>query len=112
MADIREYRSRKNLARLVHGGRAIASAGSFLGWEGRLRRATVMYLDGEMPAETFKERMQLVSEECRPDISLFGYNREDLESHGEVMPPSQLARWRGVALARNRSRQARCHILR
>jgi hypothetical protein len=65
---------------------AIASAGSFLGWEGK-RRARVIYLDGEMPAETFKERMELVAAECGPTIALFGYNREDLESHGEIMPP-------------------------
>ena len=63
---------------------AMASAGSFLGWEGK-RRARVMYLDGEMPAETFKERMQLVADECGENISLFGYNREVLKA--DEMPP-------------------------
>ena len=65
----------------------MASAGSFLGWEGK-RRARVMYLDGEMPAETFKERMQLVADECGENISLFGYNREVLKP--DEMPPFNL----------------------
>ena len=37
-----------------------------------------MYLDGEMPAETFKERMLLIAERYGSDIQLFGYNRDDL----------------------------------
>jgi hypothetical protein len=37
-----------------------------------------MYLDGEMLAETFKERMQLVAEEFGEDHLLFGYSRDVL----------------------------------
>ena len=48
-----------------------------LRWEGR-RKARVMYLDGEMRAETFKERMQLLADEFGADLSLFGYNRDVL----------------------------------
>jgi hypothetical protein len=48
---------------------AMASGRSFLGWAGK-RRARVMYLDGEMPAETFKERMKLVADECGVDLAL------------------------------------------
>jgi hypothetical protein len=66
---------------------AMAAMRSFLGWEGKKRErpTRVMYLDGEMPAETFKERMQLVEAECGEDVALYGYNRDVLEP-GE-MPP-------------------------
>ena len=50
---------------------AMASGRSFLGWAGK-RRARVMYFDGEMPAETFKERMKLVADECGADLALYG----------------------------------------
>ena len=70
---------------------AMASGGSFLGWEGK-RRARVMYLDGEMPAETFKERMQLVADECGENISLCGYNREVLKPDESPSPASVQAR--------------------
>jgi hypothetical protein len=63
---------------------AMASGSSYLGWEGK-RRARIMYLDGEMPAETFKERMQLVADEFGGDLVLFGHNRDDLGP--EEMPP-------------------------
>jgi len=65
---------------------AAAAAGSgFLNWPGSGIRRRVMYLDGELPAETFKERMQLVAERYGPDVELYGYNRDVLED-GE-MPP-------------------------
>jgi RecA-family ATPase len=48
-------------------GGAMASGCRFLDWESR-RPARVMYLDGEMPAETFKERMELVAAQFGGDI--------------------------------------------
>ena len=65
-------------------GGAVASGSPFLDWGGR-RQARVMYLDGEMPAETFKERMQLIAERYGGDIPLYGYNRDDLGDG--AMPP-------------------------
>lgn len=56
---------------------AMASGNPFLAWDGR-RKARVMYMDGEMPAETFKERMQLIADEFGGDLTLFGYNRDVL----------------------------------
>lgn len=63
---------------------AIASGSPMLGWAGQ-RATRVMYLDGELPAETFKERMQLIAARYGRDISLYGYNRDDL-GDGQ-MPP-------------------------
>jgi hypothetical protein len=65
-------------------GGAIAKGAGFLNWEGR-RPARVMYLDGELPVETFKERMELIASRYGRDIPFFGYNREDLGLDG--MPP-------------------------
>ena len=48
---------------------AVASGSSLLNWEGRGRPARVMYIDGEMPAETFKERMQIIAEKYGPTSS-------------------------------------------
>ena len=56
---------------------AMASGDPFLVWDGR-RKARVIYIDGEMPAETFKERMQLIADEFGEDLTLFGYNRDVL----------------------------------
>jgi hypothetical protein len=64
---------------------AVASGRSFLNWEGSGRRARVMYLDGEMPAETHKERMALIAEDYGNDLPLYGYNREVLPDG--AMPP-------------------------
>jgi hypothetical protein len=64
---------------------AMASKSRFLGWDEGRRRARVMYLDGEMPAETFKERMQLVADEFGSDLVIFGYNRDVLGP--DEMPP-------------------------
>jgi hypothetical protein len=58
-------------------GGAVASGSPFLDWGGR-RQARVMYLDGEMPSETFKERMGLIAHRYGDDIPLYGYNRDDL----------------------------------
>jgi hypothetical protein len=64
---------------------AISSGSPLLNWEGAGTNRRVMYLDGEMPAETFKERMEIVAERFGPAIPLYGYNREVLKD-GE-MPP-------------------------
>ena len=66
----------------------LASAGKgegFLNWKGRGTVRRIMYLDGELPKETFKERMQLIAARYGPDIVFYGYNRDDL-GDGE-MPP-------------------------
>ena len=65
-------------------GAAVASAISFLKWAGQ-RQARVMYLDGELPVETFKERMELVAGRYGEDIQFYGYNREALGDDG--LPP-------------------------
>jgi hypothetical protein len=44
-----------------------------------------MFIDGELPIETFKERMELIAARYGRDIHFFGYNREDLGFDG--MPP-------------------------
>jgi hypothetical protein len=64
---------------------AVASGGSFLGWEARGRPACVAYFDGELPAETFKERLQFIASRYGEDLNLYGYNRDDL--HDGEMPP-------------------------
>jgi hypothetical protein len=64
---------------------AIAAGDGFLNWEGSGEPARVMYLDGEMPAETFKERMEVIAKRYGPDIAFYGYNR-DVLGDGE-MPP-------------------------
>jgi hypothetical protein len=63
---------------------AIAGAAAFLKWPGQ-RRVRVMYLDGELPTETFKERMELIASRHGKDIEFYGYNREDLGDDG--LPP-------------------------
>jgi hypothetical protein len=63
---------------------AISSGSQFLNWAGR-RPSRVMYIDGELPAETFKERMQLVAEQFGADIQLYGYSRDVLGA--DDMPP-------------------------
>jgi hypothetical protein len=68
-------------------GAAVSAGQPFLNWEGR-RRARVMYLDGELPAETFKERMKLIAQRYGPDISFWGYSRDVLGD--DDMPPLNL----------------------
>ncbi len=63
---------------------SMASGNAFLGWEGK-RKARVMYLDGEMPDETFKERMILIGDLYGDGIALYGYNRDVLGP--DEMPP-------------------------
>jgi hypothetical protein len=63
---------------------ACAKGEGFLNWEAR-RPSRVMYLDGELPIETFKERMQLVADRYGSDLQFYGYNRESLGFDG--MPP-------------------------
>jgi RecA-family ATPase len=63
---------------------AMASGQTLFEWLGR-RRLRVMYLDGEMPAETFKERMQLTAKLWGVDLEIYGYNRDVLPEG--AMPP-------------------------
>lgn len=66
---------------------AVAFGQSFLGWEGR-RKARVMYLDGELPQETMKERIEIVADRYGTDIELFGYSREYLTTNNpDEAPP-------------------------
>jgi hypothetical protein len=65
-------------------GGAVAAAANFLRWTGQ-HKACVMYLDGELPMETFKERIELLVKRHGPDIEFYGYNREDLGDNG--LPP-------------------------
>jgi hypothetical protein len=63
-----------------------AAAGShFLSWLGSGKRIRVMYFDGEMPAETAKERLQIIGQRYGEDLDLWFYNRDVLKD-GE-MPP-------------------------
>jgi AAA domain len=65
-------------------GGACAKGDGFLNWRAR-RPSRVMLIDGELPVETFKERMELIAARYGRDIHFFGYNREDLGFDG--MPP-------------------------
>jgi AAA domain len=73
----------KTLVGMTLGG-AVAAGANFLHWAGQ-RKARVMYLDGELPIETFKERIELLVKRYGPDIEFYGYNREDLGDEG--LPP-------------------------
>jgi hypothetical protein len=64
---------------------AIASGRGMLNWAGSGVTRRVMYLDGELPAETFKERMEIVARQYGPDIELYGYCRDILGD--DDMPP-------------------------
>ena len=64
---------------------AIASGRGLLDWAGSGVRRRVMYLDGELPAETFKERMEIVARQYGPEVELFGYCRDVLGDRD--MPP-------------------------
>jgi hypothetical protein len=65
-------------------GFAIAGGANFLNWNG-VRPARVMYLDGEMPAETMKERIEAAAAIFGGEVALFTYNRDDLGPN--AMPP-------------------------
>jgi hypothetical protein len=64
---------------------AIASGRGMLNWAGSGVTRRVMYLDGELPAETFKERMEIVARQYGPDIELYRYCRDILGD--DDMPP-------------------------
>jgi len=64
---------------------AVAAGDALLNWEGRYKPRRGMYLDGEMPAETFKERMEIVAGRYGSDLKLFGYNRDVLKD--DDLPP-------------------------
>jgi hypothetical protein len=64
---------------------AIATGECFLHWAGSGKRRRVMYLDGELPAETFKERLEIIAQRYGYDIELYAYNR-DVLNDGD-MPP-------------------------
>jgi AAA domain len=64
---------------------AIASGRGLLDWAGSGVRRRVMYLDGELPAETFKERMEIVARQYGPGVELYGYCRDVLGDRD--MPP-------------------------
>jgi AAA domain len=65
-------------------GAGVSSGNGALGWAGQ-RKSRVMYLDGELPAETFKERMEMIAGRQGRDLQFYGYNRDRL-GDGE-MPP-------------------------
>ena len=72
-------------------GAAIAAGQHFLNWEGRGKPARVMYIDGELPSETFKERMELIASHYGPDLAFWGYCRDDIVLRGgEDIPPLNL----------------------
>ena len=65
---------------------AVASGAQFLNWRPG-RKSSVLYIDGEMPAETFKERIIQVTNLFGKDIDLIGINRDDEASKNNEMPP-------------------------
>jgi AAA domain len=64
---------------------AMAAGHRFLDWEGSGRPARVMYLDGEISADTFKERIATVARKYGCNIPLFAFNR-DVLGEGEMGP--------------------------
>lgn len=64
-------------------GFAAAAGSDFLSWKGG-RPCRVMYLDGEMPAETLQERIRSAAD-VYGTVDLYAYNRDELKL-GE-MPP-------------------------
>ena len=54
------------------GGAVASGKGKLLNWPVR-RQARVMYIDGELPAETFKERIELIARKWGSDIPFYGY---------------------------------------
>lgn len=64
---------------------AVAAGQPFLAWEQRTTQRRVMYIDGELPNETFKERMEQIAEVYGSELQLYGYNRDDLED-GSIPP--------------------------
>jgi AAA domain len=63
---------------------AVVAAGTeLLGWAGSGRPRRVMFIDGEMPAETSKERLEIIALRYGGDLKLWFYNRDLVED----MPP-------------------------
>ena len=65
---------------------AIAAGKDFLNWKGG-RPCRVLYIDGEMPRETFKERTQQVANLYGENAQVFGLNRDSLQADSEDIPP-------------------------
>ena len=67
-------------------GFAMGASANFLNWHGVARSLPprIMYLDGEMPAETMKERIEEAAT-IYGDVSMYVYNRDDLGP--DAMPP-------------------------
>jgi DNA polymerase III delta prime subunit len=65
---------------------AMAAGHKFLNWQPG-RKCKALYIDGEMPAETFKERIVQVTGLFGEDIQLIGINRDDEATKGNEMPP-------------------------
>ena len=65
---------------------AMAAGQNFLHWTGG-RKSRVLYIDGEMPRETFKERMVQVAGLYGEDVTIFGLNRDSLQAEGKDIPP-------------------------
>lgn len=83
-------------------GACCAEGSGFLNWKAG-RPCRVMYIDGELPVETFKERMQLIASRHGPGLQFFGYNREYLGSSS--MPPlnttaGQIWLWREIDIVK------------
>jgi hypothetical protein len=68
-------------------GFAAAASANFLIWKGvqPVEPRRVMYLDGEMPAETIKERIEAAAAIYGDEVKLFAYNRDDLGP--DALPP-------------------------
>ena len=63
---------------------ALASGANFLHWKGGGQPRRVMYLDGELPAETLKERIQSAAA-LYGEPAVYAYNRDVLQA--DDMPP-------------------------
>jgi hypothetical protein len=69
-------------------GMGIASNRQVLNWKPCGRPRAVMYIDGEMPAETFQERIKLAKALYgAAGVKFYGYNLEELEQKGEGFEP-------------------------
>ena len=88
-------------------GFAIAAGANFLTWKG-VRPCRVMYLDGELPAETLKERIESAAK-LFGEPQLYAYNRDRLTDAD--LPPLNTPdgqKW----LRRDRRGKARPHRFR
>jgi AAA domain len=68
-------------------GFAMGASAHFVNWKGvaRGQPPCIMYLDGEMPSETMKERIEAAAAIYGDEVKLFAYNRDDLGP--DAMPP-------------------------